>query len=154
MIEPSRKKTWRCCNRGRHLHRSRESCRAERSISVMKKFMERMAQIAYSINLVNGFDTEVEVFACAENCWAGQSKPLHPIGCGGFFVLCCSPNSCGRNYQPADIIFLYRTHKRGWLTHGGMVKFKWFHNAFAAKHGTMMIKIQYKRQVVKHGDSR
>lgn len=28
----------------------------------MKKFMERMAQIAYSINLVNGFDTEVEVF--------------------------------------------------------------------------------------------
>ena len=34
----------------------------------MKKFMERMAQITYSINLVNGFDTEVEVFACAENC--------------------------------------------------------------------------------------
>ena len=30
----------------------------------MKKFMERMAQIAYSINLVNGFDTEV---VCA--CW-------------------------------------------------------------------------------------
>ena len=24
----------------------------------MKKFMERMAQIAYSINLVNGFDTD------------------------------------------------------------------------------------------------
>ena len=72
----------------------------------MKKFMERMAQIAYSINLVNGFDTEVEVFA-------GQSKPLHPIGCGGFFVLCCPQNSCDRNYQPADIIFLYRTHKKG-----------------------------------------
>lgn len=34
----------------------------------MKKFMERMAQIAYIINLVYGFDTEVEVFACAENC--------------------------------------------------------------------------------------
>ena len=34
----------------------------------MKKFMERMAQIAYSINLVKGVDTEVEVFACAENC--------------------------------------------------------------------------------------
>ena len=34
----------------------------------MKKFLERMAQIAYSINLVNGFDTEVEVFACTENC--------------------------------------------------------------------------------------
>ena len=34
----------------------------------MKKFMERMAQIAYSINLVIGSDTEVEVFACAENC--------------------------------------------------------------------------------------
>ena len=34
----------------------------------MKKFMERMAQIAYSMNLVNGFGTEVEVFACAENC--------------------------------------------------------------------------------------
>ena len=31
----------------------------------MKKFLERMAQIAYSINLVNGFDTAVEVFACA-----------------------------------------------------------------------------------------
>ena len=31
----------------------------------MKKFLERMAQIAYSINMVNGFDTEVEVF---ENC--------------------------------------------------------------------------------------
>ena len=37
-------------------------------ISRMKKILERMAQIAYSINLVNGFDTEVEVFACAENC--------------------------------------------------------------------------------------
>ena len=34
----------------------------------MKKFMERMAQIAYSINLVNGFDTEAEVFACAATC--------------------------------------------------------------------------------------
>ena len=34
----------------------------------MKKFLERMAQIAYSINLVYGFDTEVEVFACAVNC--------------------------------------------------------------------------------------
>ena len=29
----------------------------------MKKFMERMAQIAYSINLVNGFDTEVELLS-------------------------------------------------------------------------------------------
>ena len=37
-------------------------------VYVMKKILERMAQIAYSINLVNGFDTEVEVFACAENC--------------------------------------------------------------------------------------
>ena len=34
----------------------------------MKKFMERMAQIAYSINLVNGFDTEVVVFSFFENC--------------------------------------------------------------------------------------
>ena len=40
----------------------------ERRVIVMKKILERMAQIAYSINLVNGFDTEVEVFACAENC--------------------------------------------------------------------------------------
>jgi tRNA modification GTPase len=37
-------------------------------VYVMKKILERMAQIAYSINLINGFDTEVEVFACAENC--------------------------------------------------------------------------------------
>ena len=33
----------------------------------MKKFMDRMAQIAYSVNMVNGFDSEVEIFACVDN---------------------------------------------------------------------------------------
>lgn len=33
----------------------------------MKKFMDRMAQIAYSVNMVNGFDSEVEIFACVSN---------------------------------------------------------------------------------------
>lgn len=33
----------------------------------MKKFLNRMAQIAYSVNMVNGFDSEVEIFACADN---------------------------------------------------------------------------------------
>lgn len=45
---------------GKWLHR-------EESISVMKKFMDRMAQIAYSVNMVNGFDSEVEIFACVSN---------------------------------------------------------------------------------------
>ena len=77
----------------------------------MKKILERMAQIAYSINLVNGFDTEVEVFACAENCCPKQAPASDWVR--GLFCAMLSPNSCGRNYQPADIIFLYRTHKKG-----------------------------------------
>ena len=73
----------------------------------MKKILERMAQIAYSINLVNGFDTEVEVFAC----WPRQAPASDWVR--GLFCAMLPPNSCGRNYQPADIIFLYRTHKKG-----------------------------------------
>ena len=45
----------------------------------MKKFLERMAQIAYSINLVNGFDTEVEVFACAFLCYVAPKIPAAEI---------------------------------------------------------------------------
>ena len=45
----------------------------------MKKFMERMAQIAYSINLVNGFDTEVEVFA-----ELAKASPCIRLGAGAF----------------------------------------------------------------------
>ena len=78
----------------------------------MKKFMQRMAQIAYSINLVNGFDTEVEVFACAENCCSGQSKPLHPIGCGGFFVLCCPQIPAAEITSPRTLFFYIEHTKR------------------------------------------
>lgn len=78
----------------------------------MKKILERMAQIAYSINLVNGFDTEVEVLPALKIAELAKASPASDW-VRGLFVLCCPPNSCGRNYQPAVIIFLYRTHKKG-----------------------------------------
>ena len=78
----------------------------------MKKFMERMAQIAYSINLVNGFDTEVEVFACAENCCGGQCKTLLPIGCGGFFVRCCPQIPAAEITSPLTLFFYIEHTKR------------------------------------------
>ena len=61
----------------------------------MKKFMERMAQIAYSINLVNGFDTEVD-----------------PIGCGGFFVLCCPQIPAAEITSPLTLFFYIEHTKR------------------------------------------
>ena len=42
-----------------------------------------------------------------------KASPCIRLGAGAFFCAMLPPNSCGRNYQPADIIFLYRTHKKG-----------------------------------------
>ena len=41
-----------------------------------------------------------------------KASPCIRLGAGAFCAM-LPPNSCGRNYQPADIIFLYRTHKKG-----------------------------------------
>ncbi len=77
----------------------------------MKKILERMAQIAYSINLVNGFDTEVEVLPALKIAELAKASPASDWVRG--FCAMLPQNSCGRNYQPTDIIFLYRTHKKG-----------------------------------------
>ena len=80
----------------------------------MKKFMERMAQIAYSINLVNGFDTEVEVFACTEKLlsWP-KAFPCIRLGAGGFLCY-VAPKFLRQKLPACGHYFLYRNHtKRG-----------------------------------------
>ena len=78
----------------------------------MKKFMERMAQIAYSINLVNGFDTEVEVFACAENCWANQSHgPCIQTDAGAFLCLFIRKNSAAEMTSLPALFFCIELEK-------------------------------------------
>ena len=77
----------------------------------MKKILERMAQIAYSINLVNGFDTEVEVLPALKIAELAKASPCIRLGAGAFCAM-LPPNSCGRNYQPADIIFYIEHTKR------------------------------------------
>ena len=68
--------------------------------------MERMAQIAYSINLVNGFDTEVEVFACAEIAELAKASPCIRLGAGAFLCY-VAPNSLRQKLpSPLTLFFI------------------------------------------------
>ncbi len=53
----------------------------------MKKILERMAQIAYSINLVNGFDTEVEVLPALKIAELAKASPCIRLGAGAFCAM-------------------------------------------------------------------
>lgn len=79
----------------------------------MKKFMERMAQIAYRLTWSMALTRKLKFLPALKIAELAKASPCIRLGAGAFFVLCCPQNSCGRNYQPADIIFLYRTHKKG-----------------------------------------
>lgn len=50
----------------------------------MKKFMERMAQIAYSINLVNGFDTKLKFLPALKIAEMAKASPCIRLGAGAF----------------------------------------------------------------------
>ena len=75
----------------------------------MKKFLERMAQIAYSINLVNGFDTEVEALKIAE---LAKASPCIRLGAGAFLCYVAPKIPAAEITSPLTLFFYIEHTKR------------------------------------------
>ena len=71
----------------------------------MKKFMERMAQIAYSINLVNGFDT----LKIAE---LAKASPCIRLGAGAFLCYVAPEIPAAEIISPRTLFFYIEHTKR------------------------------------------
>lgn len=78
----------------------------------MKKFLERMAQIAYSINLVNGFDTELKFLPALKIAELAKASPCIRLGAGAFLCYVAPKIPAAEITSPRTLFFYIEHTKR------------------------------------------